>query len=166
MMEVPSGSAGSPGWVIPDDEMGDEDVDVLSLAGQPVPAKGAWLWGTAAEARRGGELTALVLPRSRPTASGGDVLVQIGPHAGAGSPGPVSQAQVWAVMAGSLVRVAAWSLASPGSWPEVIRDAVVFADGALRELRDHGADVGTARRSTCSRQPGRSRPLFHRCPCR
>jgi hypothetical protein len=53
----------------------------------------------------------------------------------------VAQAQVWAVMAGSLVRVAAWDLASPGSWPEAIRDAVVFADGALRELQDHGADV-------------------------
>ena len=46
-------------------------------------------------------------------------------------------------MAGSLVRVAAWNMASPLSWPEVIRDAVVFAEGALRELQDHGADIGT-----------------------
>jgi hypothetical protein len=38
-------------------------VDVLYLAGQRPPAEGAWLWVTTAEARRGGEFTALFLPR-------------------------------------------------------------------------------------------------------
>jgi hypothetical protein len=128
--------------VIPDDDVGAEDVDMLSMAGQPVPPEGAWLWATGIEARRGGELTALVLPRNRPVAGGGDVLAWIGPRPGATGPGPVAQAQVWAVMAGSLVRVAAWDLASPASWPEVIRDAVAFAMGALTELEQHGADVG------------------------
>ena len=35
MTAVPSGSGSSPAWEIPDDDVGDEDVDVLSLAGQP-----------------------------------------------------------------------------------------------------------------------------------
>ena len=47
MTAVPSGS--SPVWAIPGDDVGDEEVDVLSLAGQPVPDGGAWLWVTAAE---------------------------------------------------------------------------------------------------------------------
>ena len=71
MTAVPSGSGGSPAWVIPDDGVGDENVDVLSLAGQPVPAGGAWLWVSAAEARRGGEFTALVLPGSAPRPAAG-----------------------------------------------------------------------------------------------
>ena len=140
MTQMPSGSAGSPGWVIPDDEVGDDGVDLLSMGGEPVPPEGAWLWVTAVEARRGGELTVLVLPGNQPVAVGGDVLAWIGPRSSASGPGPVARAQVWAVMLGSLVRVAAWDLAGPG-WPEVIRDAVVFADGALRELQGHGADV-------------------------
>ena len=53
MTAVPSGSGSSPGWEIPDEGVGDEGVDVLSLAGQPVPAGGAWLWVTAAEAEAG-----------------------------------------------------------------------------------------------------------------
>ena len=77
MTAVPSGSA--PGWVIPDDDVGDEDVDVLSLAGQPVPDGGAWLWVTSAESQRGGELTALFLPGNHPAACGGDVLVHVRP---------------------------------------------------------------------------------------
>ena len=44
MTAVPSGSGGSPAWEIPDDGVGDENADVLSLAGQPAPAGGAWLW--------------------------------------------------------------------------------------------------------------------------
>jgi hypothetical protein len=140
MTQVPSGSGSRPGWVIPDEDVGNEDVDVLSLAGQPVPDGGAWLWVTTAEARRAGELTALVLPRERPVASGGDVLVRVAPRPG-GEAGSLA-VQVWAVMAGSLIRVAAWDPISAASWPEVIRDAVVFAAGALQELQDHGADVG------------------------
>ena len=85
MMTAPDGTgpaaAGreTPGWDIPADDVADEDVDVLSLAGQRPPAGGAWLWVTVAEARRGGEFTALFLPRTRPRANGGDVLLRIAP---------------------------------------------------------------------------------------
>jgi hypothetical protein len=111
------------------------------------PAGGAWLWVTTAEARRGGEFTAVFLPRRRPTACGGDVLVRIAPREqGAGDTGPataVAGVQVWAVAAGSLVRVAGWDLDSLDLWPEIVRSPVVFALGALRELQDHGADAGS-----------------------
>ena len=109
MTEMPSGSDSGPGWVLPDDDVGNEDVDVLSLAGQSVPVQGASLWVTTAEARRGGELTALVLPGNRHMVSAGDVLVQVAPRPGE-EPGML-MVQVWAVMAGSVVRVA------PGTWP-------------------------------------------------
>ena len=66
--------------------MADEDVDVLALAGRQRPAGGAWLWVTAAEARRGGEFTAVFLPRRRPVACGGDVLVRIAPREDTGLP--------------------------------------------------------------------------------
>ncbi len=49
----------APGWEIPADDVADEEVDVLCLAGQRPPGEGAWLWVTTAEARRGGEFTAL-----------------------------------------------------------------------------------------------------------
>ena len=39
--------------------------------------------------------------------------------------------QVWAVAAGSLVRVAGWDPAGADAWPELVRDPVVFAIGAL-----------------------------------
>ena len=141
MTAEPSGSGGSPGWEIPDEGVGDERVDVLSLAGQPVPAGGAWLWVTAAEARRGGEFTALVLPRHQPTACGGDVLVHAAPAGEPGSGTTAAKVQVWAVVAGSLVRVAAWDPAGPDLWPEVVRETVAFAMGALTELEQHGADL-------------------------
>ncbi len=138
MTAVPSGSGSSPGWEIPDDDVGDENVDVLSLAGQH---GGAWLWVTAAEARRGGEFTALFLPRHRPAACGGDVLVHVSPAGEPGSGTPAAKVQVWAVVAGSLVRVAGWDPAGPDLWPEIVRETVTFAMGALTELEQHGADV-------------------------
>ena len=140
MTAVPSGSGVSPGWEIPDEGVGTENADVLALAGQPAPAGGAWLWVTAAEPRRGGEFTALFLPRQHPAACGGDVLVRVSP---AGEPGETAAAgvQVWAVVAGSLVRVAAWDPAGPDLWPETARETVIFAMGALTELEQHGADV-------------------------
>jgi hypothetical protein len=116
-------------------------VDVLSLAGRPVPAGGAWLWVTAAEARRGGEFTALFLPRHRPAACGGDVLVHVSPAGEPGDGTPAARVQVWAVVAGSLVRVAGWDPAGPDLWPETARETVIFAMGALTELEQHGADV-------------------------
>ncbi len=141
MTEVPSGPGSSPGWEIPDEGVADEGVDVLSLAGRPVPAGGAWLWVTAAEARRGGEFTALFLPRHRPAACGGDVLVHVSPAGEPGDGTPAARVQVWAVVAGSLVRVAAWDPAYPDLWPETARETVIFAMGALTELQEHGADV-------------------------
>ena len=50
---------------------------------------------------------------------------------------------MWAVAVGSLVRVAGWDPVSLDLWPEIVRSPVVFALGALRELQDHGADVGS-----------------------
>jgi hypothetical protein len=72
-------NAGDPrGWAIPDGDVADEDVDVLALAGRQPPAGGAWLQVSAAGARRGGEFTALFLPRHSPVvACGGDVLLRI-----------------------------------------------------------------------------------------
>jgi hypothetical protein len=136
-------NAGDPRrWAIPDGDAADEDVDVLALAGRQPPAGGAWLQVTAAEARRGGEFTALFLPRHRPVACGGDALVRIAPREDTGPATVVAGVQVHAVAAGSVVRVAGWDLDSLDLWPEIVRSPVVFALGALRELQDHEVDVG------------------------
>lgn len=140
MIAMRSGSG--PEWAIPDDGVSDEETDVLSLAGHPVPDGGAWLWVTAAEARRGGEFAALVLPRNRPKAFGGEVFVQVSPVTRPGSGAAAAKVQVWAGLVRSLVRVAAWDEASLGQWPEIARDPVLFAMGALAGLQEHGADVG------------------------
>ena len=147
MTETPRKAGDPRGWAIPDGDVADEDTDVLALAGRQPPAGGAWLWVTAAEARRGGEFTALFLPRRRPVACGGDVLVRVAPRehvAGDTGPAPaVAGVEVWAVAAGSLLRVAGWDPVSLDLWPEIVRSPVVFALGALRELQDHGADAGS-----------------------
>ena len=151
MMTTPDGAGpaavgpDAPGWDIPADDVADEDVDVLSLAGQRPPAGGAWLWVTVAEARRGGEFTALFLPRTRPRACGGDVLLRIAPGTSQAEehwPGPAARVQVRAVVAGSLIHVAGWDHLSLDLWPEAVRAAAAFAMGALKELQEHGADVG------------------------
>ena len=115
-------------------------VDVLSLAGQPVPDGGAWLWVTSAESQPGGELAGLFLPGNRPVAFGGDVLVHLRPASEPDS-GTAVRVQVWAVAAGSVVRVAGWDPAGLDAWPELVRDPAVFAMGALTALEEHGADV-------------------------
>lgn len=138
MTAMPSGSA--PAWPIPADGVGDEDTDVLTLAGKPVPDGGAWLWVTAAGPEPGGELAGMFLPRYRPVACGGDVLVHLRP-AGGPDGEPAAGVQVWAVAAGELVRVAGWDLAGLHAWPEMIRDPAGFAMGALRELEQHGGDI-------------------------
>ena len=74
MTAVPSGS--TPVWVTSADGAGDEEVNVLSLAGQPAPDGGAWLRVTAAGPEPGGELAGLFLG-NRPVACGGDVLVHL-----------------------------------------------------------------------------------------
>jgi hypothetical protein len=140
--------AASQGFAIPDDDATDDDVDVLYLAGQRPPAEGAWLWVTTAEGRRGGEFTALFLPRNRPRASGGDVLLHIAPGTSLADeqwPLPAMLVRVMAVAAGSVIHVAAWDHLTLEEWPEIVRPAVAFAIGALKELQEHGADVGAYR---------------------
>jgi hypothetical protein len=102
MTVTPEDSGAPAGYAIPDDDAADEDVDVRYLAGQRPPAEGAWLWVTTAEARRGGEFTALFLPRTRPCANGGDVLLHI-------APGATPDTRPWA----EPVPVCAW----PRWWP-------------------------------------------------
>jgi len=146
MTMTPEDSGAAPGYAVPGTDAADEDVDVLYLAGQRPPAEGAWLWVTTAEARRGGEFTALFLPRTRPSAAGGDVLVHIAPGATAETePGPVARVRVAAVVAGSVIGVAGWDHLSLEEWPETARPTVTFAMGALKELQEHGADVDAHR---------------------
>jgi hypothetical protein len=139
MTAVPSGSA--PAWVTPAGDAGDEDVDVLSLAGKPVPDDGAWLWVTAAEPAPGGELAGLLLPGNPPWACGGNVLVHLRPASEPDGGTAAVRVQVWAVAAGLVVRVAGWDPAGLDAWPELVRDPAVFAMGALTALEQHGADI-------------------------
>lgn len=139
MTAVPSGSA--PVWVIPADDVGDEKVDVLSLAGQPIPDGGAWLWVTSAGPQPGGQLAGLFLPGNRPVACGGDVLVHVRPASEPDGGTAAARVQVWAVAAGSLVRVAGWDPAGLDAWPELVRDPAGFAMGALTALEEHSADI-------------------------
>ena len=138
MTAVPSGS--TPVWVTSADGAGDEEVNVLSLAGQPAPDGGAWLGVTSAGPQPGGELAGLFLARYRPVAGGGDVLVHLRP-AGLPDGEAAARVQVWAVVAGSLVRVAGWDPAGLHEWPEAVRETVIFAMGALKALEEHGADI-------------------------
>ena len=139
------GPDGAAGWEVPAEDARDEEVDVLHLAGQRPPEEGAWLWVTTADARRGGEFTALFLPRTRARASGGDVLLHIAPGRGEGDvepwPVPSARVRVWAVAAGSLILVAGWDRLDLDGWPERVRATAVFAVGVLQELQEHGADV-------------------------
>lgn len=164
MTAVPSGSA--PVWVIPADDVGDEEVDVLSLAGQPVPDGGAWLWVTSAEPQPGGELAGLLLPENRPVAFGGDVLVHVRPAAEPDGGPAAARVQVWAVAAGSLVRVAGWDPAGLDAWPELVRDPAVFAMGALTALEEHGADVSDREQVDVITAAGAARAGFPSLPTR
>ena len=82
---------------------------------------------------------------TRPRACGGDVLLRIAPGTSQAEehwPGPAVRVQVQAVVAGSLIHVAGWDHLSLDLWPEAARAAAAFAMGALKELQEHGADVG------------------------
>jgi hypothetical protein len=131
-------------WEVPADEVLDEDVNVLLLAGQRPPVDGTWLWVTTAEGRPGGEFTALFLPQNRPCSGGGDVLLHLAPATDPWEQAavPAVRVRVRAVVAGSLVLVASWDHLAAGGWPETVRATAVFAMGALKELQEHGADVG------------------------
>jgi hypothetical protein len=50
--------------------------------------------------------------------------------------------RVVAVVAGSLVLVAAWDRLDVDVWPGQVHSSAAFARGVLGELRDHGADLG------------------------
>jgi hypothetical protein len=139
-------------------------VDVLSLTGQPVPAGGAWLWVTAAEARRGGEFTALFLPRHRPAACGGDVLVHAAPADEPGSGTTAAKVQVWAVVAGSPGPRRGLDPADPDLWPEVVRATVAFAMSALTELEQHGADLSARQQAGVTAAAGSVPAAFPSLP--
>ena len=50
--------------------------------------------------------------------------------------------RVLAAVAGALVHVASWDHLSAGQWPEQVRGTVAFTLDAVRELQEHGADIG------------------------
>jgi hypothetical protein len=137
-----SGQAGTLAGRVPED-----GVDVRYLAGQRLPAAGAWLLVATAEARTGGEFTAVILPEARPQAGGGDVLIHLSPTpANAGQAAITARVRVLAVAARSVVLAGSWDRLELEDWPEQIRATAVFALGVLAELRDHGADLGTSDR--------------------
>jgi hypothetical protein len=130
---------GMPG--IPGDADRDDDVDVLTLAGQIPADDGAWLLVTALDAAPGAEFLARHLHRDELHGHGGDVLVRLAP---AGKPGlPEVCAQVWAVMSGRLILAGSWDRQDIGRWPEQVRPAVAFAMGTLTELEESDADLGS-----------------------
>lgn len=122
-----------------------KEVDVLFLAGQEPSLAGAWLLVTEADGEPGGTFTAHVLGDAAPSAFGGDVLVQLlRDDPAEGQPPPAARVQVFAVIGGRLIPVAAWPGCDLDGWPERIRPAVAFAMGVLTELEEHGADLGGA----------------------
>ncbi len=84
-----------------------------ALAGYEPPPEGTWLWVTEVDGELGGVFTADRLPAGAARASGGDVVLRLA--AGPGRlPGlPAAHAQVYAVLAGTVV--AEWGLDSR-SW--------------------------------------------------
>lgn len=131
--------AGLPGLAAGPDQ---EEADVLYLAGQP-PPDGAWLLVTEADGLPGGAFTAQVMVQAAAFAFGGDVVVRLsGDDPGAGHPPRAARAEVYAVMGGRLIPVAAWPGQNLDEWPERIRPAVAFAMSVLTELEEHDADLG------------------------
>jgi hypothetical protein len=147
---------GDPGDVpgFPEDS-GQEEVDVLCLAGQRAPAAGAWLLAAAVDGQPGGEFTAQVLSQAAPAVFGGDVVVRLVPDdPPAGQPPPAARVQVCAVLGGRLIPVAAWPGQDLDGWPERIRPTVAFTMGVLTELEEHDADLGGHQRVDLTRAAG------------
>jgi len=98
---------------------------------------------TDADGTPGGEFTAQVKHQASASAFGGDVVVRLTADApDAGQPPPACRAEVYAVMGGRLIPVAAWPRQNLDEWPERIRPAVAFAMSVLTELEEHDADLG------------------------
>jgi len=145
--EDPAGGPAGPARELragfPDDPEGDDDVDVLYLAGQHPAATGEWLLITAADGLPGAEFTARILPPAGRQAHGGDVLVHLAPEPATGPLDPSAvRVGAWAAIDGLLIPVAAWDRQDPDGWPERIRASVAFAMSVLTELEEHGADLG------------------------
>lgn len=138
------GDPGSRVQLIPVEDLSEqEEVSAAALAGQLPPPGGAWLLVTAVDGSAEGEYQVQFLPPGAPLGYGGDVLVRLAPVPGPARPG--LRAGVWAVLAMTLVPVAAWDLPGTRDWPEVTRSAAAFAHGAITELVSHGADVTASR---------------------
>jgi hypothetical protein len=130
---------------IPDDADGDQDVNVLMLAGQIPSQDGEWLLVTSLDAQPGAGFLARHLRQDELHAYGSDVLVRLLPDAG--RPGlPRIRAQVWVVLGCRLVLAGNWDRQDLGQWPEQIRPTVAFATGMVTELEEHIADLGTRHR--------------------
>jgi hypothetical protein len=115
-------------------------VDLWSLAGQPPPPEARWLVVTAADGEPGGVYTASPCPGPLPQAFGGDVLICLEPGMD-GPLGPGIKVAVQAVARERLVPVAAWQMAGTSTWPDRIRDTVIFAMSAMAALGEQ-ADLG------------------------
>ncbi len=128
-----------------DDADSDEDVNVLTLAGQIPSQDGEWLLVTSLDNQPGAEFLARHLRQDELHAYGSDVLVRLLPDAG--RPGlPQIRAQVWVVLGGRLILAGNWDRQDLDRWPEQIRPAVAFAMGMVTELEEHSADLGTRHR--------------------
>ena len=89
------------------------------------------------------------------SAFGGDVVVRLSPDdPAAGQPPPAAWVQVYVVMSGRLIPVAAWPGHDLDGWPERVRPAVAFAMGVLTELEEHGADLSARDRVDLNRAAG------------
>ena len=120
-----------------------EEVDVLYLAGQRPAAGGSWLLVTGLDAVPGGEFTANVLDGAELLAFGGDVAAHLAPDdPPGGQPPPAVRVDLYVVLGGRLIPVAAWPACDLDGWPERIRPTVAFAMGMLTELEEYGADLG------------------------
>ncbi len=144
----PRASQAPPAGQMPgilDDADGEEDVNVLTLAGQIPSQGGEWLLITSLDGRPGAGFLARHLRRDELHAYGSDVLVRLLPDAG--RPGlPHICAQVWVVLGGRLILAGNWDRQDLGRWPEQIRPAVAFAMGMVTELEENGADLGARHR--------------------
>jgi hypothetical protein len=114
-----------------------DDVDVLLLAGQRLPAGGVWLLVTGVDGAPGGQFTAQVLPEAGASAFGGDVVVRLLPDdPAAGQPPPAARVLVYAVLCGRMIWVGSWPGQDLDAWPERIRPVVAFAMSVLTELEE------------------------------